>query len=275
MGLHRGEGLLWSRCTRPHCLGMDGVCRGLCSRQAAQVMQAQYQQLLAQAAQQATQAQYQQLLAQAAQVMNQQAIAGLYNQGLANSGPGLGNPSGQQQMTPGLAAALALLGAVEPAPVRREDPQVGEVVGWRMWRVRGAGLISYVMDYAWRPGEPAVASGVDDWGVRGIWAFKDRRAAREHFRSLEIFASEPMVLGSVLMWGQVVECELGYRTEFAQVRGLDEAVPPFGGHYREINRRTWHLPWLGPYAAEQELEWLRKQYGVGASEVGDTDEAVP
>jgi len=169
------------------------------------------------------------------------------------------NNSVLNQMVPGLAgagafmqpnplAALVGAGAISAEaspPVHLErEMTVGEIVGWRIWKVRvdDCLLASYGVDRIWLPGETMVGKPTDG-GWEGVWAFKERdlalmKAAREN---------AIVAVGSVYLWGETIEHEIGYRGEFAEVRSIDRIVS--------------ELPTIYGF-----LEKLRERYKVGVAE---------
>ena len=92
----------------------------------------------------------------------------------------------------------------------------GEIIGWRVWKLRDGLLHSMFVSYAWRPGvferSSAKRYGSEHLGPRplgdnlGYHAFRDKEQA-------ECNASwhgwYPAVIGSAAMWGDVIEHEHG------------------------------------------------------------------
>lgn len=106
------------------------------------------------------------------------------------------------------------------APIPISEILIGEIVAWRAWHVESGYLKSYSQDVVWPPGEPVtgkVPSGEDGGGIH---AFRDRRRLFEFMKN-----GGPMVWGSVALWGDIVEHELGYRAENAAVRSIDGSYP--------------------------------------------------
>jgi hypothetical protein len=124
------------------------------------------------------------------------------------------------------------------------DLQVGEVTGYRLFRLDPEGLLaSYSAEYAWIPGAneasclarkrrqhgpvPAMGCGC------GFWMYKDLERCARMFRG-DLLASreqfhggfggfEPngqAILGRCKAWGRVLEGEDGWRAEFAKVDAL-------------------------------------------------------
>jgi hypothetical protein len=111
------------------------------------------------------------------------------------------------------------------------EPRIraGEIIGWRVWKLRDGLLHSMYVSYTWRPGvferSSAKRYGSEHLGPRllgdnlGYHAFRTKEQA-------ECDASwhgwYPAVIGSVAMWGEVIEHEHGWRSEYAAVRSLTE-----------------------------------------------------
>jgi len=83
----------------------------------------------------------------------------------------------------------------------------GEIIAWRAWKVDGGRLTSPYQDTPWQPGE--IMEGGDPFKDHGFYA---------HKRVEHLFAQERenwQVVGTVKLWGNVVEHTEGYRAEFA------------------------------------------------------------
>lgn len=112
---------------------------------------------------------------------------------------------------------------VEPdRPALHREMAVGEIVGYRCWRVYGLQLVSAYMNDKWHPDQILEGKGLDDWDSRGVHAWKEdgthlRACIKESFG----FGGS-VVIGTVYLWGDVVEHEHGYRAEFAKIRTLDD-----------------------------------------------------
>jgi hypothetical protein len=92
-----------------------------------------------------------------------------------------------------------------------EGVRAGEVIGWRYWRVHGRILLSVITATPWIPGE--VMEG--DVSMYGIHAYKTREGLMENW-----ILGPSMVWGTVYMWGDIVEHETGYRSQYASIRSL-------------------------------------------------------
>lgn len=156
-----------------------------------------------------------------------------------------------------------LNGMDERPPLQREGIVAGEITGYRCWRVEQGWLRSVYQYDIWPPGLILQGRELDDWNERGIHAWK-AAASKEYFLSLRsyldaehtgLFAAPTldsyqmrpaMVTGTVLLWGDVVEHERGWRAEFARVASLD-----------------WLYPDASMMGCEQQaLDALRRRYGV-------------
>ena len=125
------------------------------------------------------------------------------------------------------------------------EPRIraGEIIGWRYWRLRKGLLESVFVPYTWRPGvfERASSNYPGPYNF-GYHAFRNiERAQREAFLFNYCRAS---VIGSVAMWGEVIEHQYGWRSEYAAVRSIIKIT---GG----IRFLTGH----------SSLQELRKRYG--------------
>jgi len=119
---------------------------------------------------------------------------------------------------PGTLAADATL----PAKPTYAGLICGEIVGHRCFVVLSNGMLgSMSADEIWAPGEPMTAryGHLDDGMELGIHAFKLRRdAIRYHWKNVNAVGA---VVGTVELWGDVIEHELGYRAEYAAIVSLE------------------------------------------------------
>ncbi len=112
--------------------------------------------------------------------------------------------------------------------LKHEGVRAGEIVAYRTWRV----LINpggwfrrssddrlhsvYMRDYVWHPDEPA--SG--DVRTHGIYSFRRVIRSNEDYGYVKL-GDGPLLFGKVKIWGEVVEHEAGYRSEFGKIASLD------------------------------------------------------
>ena len=115
--------------------------------------------------------------------------------------------------------------------------RAGEIIGWRIWRLRHGLLHSVIVSYTWHPGV-FERSGIKELGYGnhnpGYHAFKDKDQAERDTR-LRAYCS-PSVIGSVAMWGEVIEHQYGWRSEYAAVRSLTEITGD-----SSFSRKHWLL----------------------------------
>lgn len=150
------------------------------------------------------------------------------------------------------AAARQEMAALQQQPLPRGDMILADIIGWRIWRVTGSAYLrSLTAKTIWFPGEPMEAAEVADHGAGkdGVHVFKERAGAvKELSLYLDHVKGASYALGSVLLWGDVVEHERGYRAERAKIVSIDDVV------------------WEGkpPWAEETKkaLAFLRERYGV-------------
>lgn len=142
-----------------------------------------------------------------------------------------------------------------PEPARPEPPAVpfagirtGEVIGYRLWWVTEGQLCSLAHRRVWLPDETihgdtkelvqySALSGRTIWG--GTYAFLDRAQANQEADELRQYmdecrliervvwlgyqpvAVEGFAIGTIKLWGDVIEHERGYRAEFAKLNSID------------------------------------------------------
>jgi hypothetical protein len=118
--------------------------------------------------------------------------------------------------------------------------RVGEIIAYRAWRViDDAGsekdherLHSVAMwDYVWHPDKPA--SG--DVRTHGIYSFRSAiRSSQEY--GYYIDPRGPLLFGKVKIWGEIVQHEDGYRSEFGKIASLDFGDSELLDRFRRIYR---------------------------------------
>jgi|SRR5579875_1637796 hypothetical protein len=145
---------------------------------------------------------------------------------------------------------------------------VEPLVGWRAWKVWAPafdsdscpGLTSIILNESWMPRRRIAAEHNFDLTARcrglldlecscGIYAFKDpdeafAYAARVRDRFLGI--ANDVALGEVSLWGRVVECERGFRAEFAYPRHI--YLPSTFSRFISVVRCAFGVP-TGIYAS--------------------------
>src|SRR5262245_13628177 len=113
------------------------------------------------------------------------------------------------------------LAAIKPETQPSESPRIraGEIIGWRFWRLCNGLLNSVYVPYTWRPGVFERSSAAEIACCNpGYHAFRDKERA-ELKASMHVYWS-PLVIGSVAMWGEVIEHQYGWRSEYAAVRSI-------------------------------------------------------
>lgn len=99
--------------------------------------------------------------------------------------------------------------------VKHEGIRAGEIIAWRAWRIEKGFLQSASVRTIWAPGEPMEG----DVKQHGCYSYKKKADALKHM--LSEMGTWPCVVGSVQIWGEIVEHELGYRSQFAKIVSLD------------------------------------------------------
>lgn len=154
----------------------------------------------------------------------------------------------------------------EPEPIEDAGIRAGEITAFRAWRIEGDKLFSvYIEGIEWKPGCPMTG----DVQAGGVFSFKDVGEVYEYlaerqstpvlriefddvtgFSRLvhETMRTETFAIGTVQLWGQVIEHERGYRAQFAKIASLDHVIQSLG-------------PLCGPDSNFM-LADLRARYGV-------------
>jgi hypothetical protein len=122
--------------------------------------------------------------------------------------------------------------------LKHEGIRAGEIIAYRAWRVISPGWFRngddyrlhsvYRRDYVWHPDKPA--SG--DVRTHGIYSFRDVIRSKDEYGYGP--GDEPLLFGKVKIWGEVVEHEAGYRSEFGKIVSLDYGDPELLDKFRKI-----------------------------------------
>lgn len=124
---------------------------------------------------------------------------------------------------------------------------VGEIVAYRCWRLErycvwphDYCLSSTVLGTEWEPQKPMLALTSFLYGGIGVHAWKTLPHAIEYGRWMGF------VIGTVYLWGEVIEHEWGYQAEYASIRSIDGIVSG----------------WPTRIGTRRKLRALRSYYGV-------------
>lgn len=165
---------------------------------------------------------------------NQQALTRLQQQATQQGGlfNGLGQPystlNSYSIALPSAANLRAMLAAsanvprVRPSRIPSAGIRAGEIVAYRVWDILPDLMLSSITaDHEWPVGVPMQA--VDDHVANGlgIHCFKGIDSARGVADGLYGLMK---VVGSIEIWGEIVEHDLGYRAQYAAIRSLDYIV---------------------------------------------------
>lgn len=130
-------------------------------------------------------------------------------------------------------------------PIPHAGIRAGEVIAYRGWAVKKGGRLFsiYKHEHEWLPDRPMMGDTRNEYGVH---AFKTVEATREY---AECYSTGVMwgtvsiimlpngdlsfknntstyAIGTVALWGEVVEHEDGYRAEFAKILTIDSVIGP-------------------------------------------------
>ena len=155
--------------------------------------------------------------------------------------------------------ANAVSGASE-ATIEDAGIRAGEIIGYRVWSLEtgdnimspfGKGykglLKSVVWPYIWTPSLVEKVDYVAPYQGQGFHAFKDIKQAENEFMHYD----DTLVFGEVYMWGEVIEHECGYRSEYAKIKRLYRVVEPVDFLWDKILRLCRRL--MGKKSKIQEL----------------------
>lgn len=137
-----------------------------------------------------------------------------------------------QQATPGRAE--------RSAACPHEGIRAGEIIAYRSWMVRDGELHSTFHKFKWMPGGLECVDGVKALkNGYGFYAFKDEGRARSE--AMNEMASVTFAVGSVYIWGEIVEHETGYRSTHAAIKSID-FVNPINTQLLERLRAAYVVP---------------------------------
>ncbi len=189
-----------------------------------------------------------------------------------------GNAAGHKSKTRASAAAEPMSNLVFITPhrdqnelansLKHEGVRVGEIIAYRAWRVIEPSWSQpgddrlhsvFVRDYVWPPDEPA--SG--DVRTHGIYSFRDVICAREEY-GYSPLGSGPLLFGKVKIWGEIVEHEAGYRSQFGKIVSLDHGDPELLMKFRTIYRLN-----MSSFESSRIRETFQRPHGV--SRLSDSD----
>ena len=112
----------------------------------------------------------------------------------------------------------------KPEPIEDAGISVGEIIAYRAWRCSGEVLRSMAVDDVWAPGEP-MEGDPEKYVLQlqgcGVHAFKTMSMVLTNYDSWADEVSSYVVVGTIALWGTVIEHELGYRAQFGKVNSLD------------------------------------------------------
>jgi len=125
--------------------------------------------------------------------------------------------------------------------IPRGSIKVGEIVAYRIWHIRNNRLCSIAVPCVW---EPVMSCGTGDIdSVGGLFSFKRYGDAVNVGQCIA-----PGAVGTIHIWGEVIEHQIGYRSEHARIIRLDKIYDnPSIGHYKDIrDLANMEMPELVP-----------------------------
>jgi len=124
--------------------------------------------------------------------------------------------------------------------IRHSGIRVGEIIAYRAWRliektwspIDEERLHSVAMwQHVWDPDKPA--SG--DVRTHGIYSFRNPIRCSHEYGYL-IDPMGPLLFGKVKIWGEIIEHQDGYRSEFGKIASLDFGDSALLKKFRRIYR---------------------------------------
>jgi hypothetical protein len=112
----------------------------------------------------------------------------------------------------------------EPLEPAKSPDYVHTITAWRGWNIDNGRLAALGSDATWRPKKAEQADCRDHNHPApqmkcacGYWSFKK---FEDMVKVLEGYANNVKVVGTVEIWGRVIECTNGFRSEFAYPKEL-------------------------------------------------------
>lgn len=159
----------------------------------------------------------------------------------------------QQKAVSTLTDRISQLHSAVPIKLTSRIPDlVGTITAWRGWKLVDGKLCALGMTGVWEPkkivkaicGKTVSLTLPHDAPVKdckcGYWSFRTMELLQQ---ALDPYATSVQVIGSVEVWGKVVECESGFRSEFAYPKelwlleeGLDHLSWVYGVPVRRIGQ---------------------------------------
>jgi len=111
--------------------------------------------------------------------------------------------------------------------------EIGEIVSYRVWSARifkFPRLVSLYASYIWEPhinkAELITYNTTMNMTLKwpetaGFYSFKTFDLAEKLFLQQSLLFYNPILLGSIYNWGEVIEHENGYRSTHAAIKSLD------------------------------------------------------
>lgn len=147
----------------------------------------------------------------------------------------------------------------------------GEITALRIWSVREHNLLGAAhRKNIWMPGERMEG----DISRNGVFAFKDSPESLpylyDYIRDMKKCRHTHIVLGTVKLWGEIMEHEFGYRAQYGKIASLDECaqVPLTTPEEHDYNPFVDEIEIRGRNVEYQNcpemLKAFQKKYGVSS-----------
>lgn len=165
------------------------------------------------------------------QMLQQQMQQYQYQNAFLAGGSALGSPFQYQAIpaTPAVQIDRSRISQLKTVEARAALPRIPDriepIIAWRAWTPSGKQLKAIGQGVAWPAKKPMKAKCVSRGGHKapdmscecGIWAFRDLDTL---LPAADSYATRDLIVGSVYLWGRVIECENGFRAEYAYPKEL-------------------------------------------------------
>jgi hypothetical protein len=136
-------------------------------------------------------------------------------------------------------------------PIEKVHSEIaaGEILGWRAWYVKKINkyatwsLKSVARNITWEPGPQVSDLSPTQENTHGFYALKSYQQVLDYFNLISV--KELYALGTVEMWGKVIEGKCGYRAEHCEIHSLvcTMSQPPrsgFASLMYDAGKSTWY-----------------------------------
>lgn len=114
-----------------------------------------------------------------------------------------------------------IVSPIELKPIEHGGMKLGEIIGYRVWRIVDGGYLkSCSAETVWAPGETIEGDIGNDGHGLGVHAWKSKSLMLQYGG----YHKDRCAIGSIRMWGEIVEHDRGYRSQYASILSIDDVI---------------------------------------------------